>query len=89
VQLTLRIQEVAHGDGVTALLVDRRLPEHLLSLGFRSDAHILLTQMLDMSVDAGAGQLLGQRDLLQGQLVDACAHRAKQRRSCEDRTLHD
>ena len=88
VELTLGVQEVAHGDDVAAVSVDGRLPEHLLRLSLRSDAHILLAEVFHMAVDAGTGELLRQGHLLQGQLVDSCARAAKQRRS-EDGSLHD
>jgi hypothetical protein len=74
---------------VTAISVDGRLPEHLLGLGLGADAHILLAKVLDMVVDAGTGKLLRERDLLQRELVDGCAHRAKQRCRGEDGSLHD
>lgn len=89
VTLTLSVEEVAHGDDVTALGMDGGLAEHLLHLILGSDAHILLAEVLDMVVDAGASELLREGDLLQGQLVDGSAHRAKQCRSCEDCRLHD
>ena len=85
----MSVQEVAHGDDMAAVGVDGRVAEHLLGVGLGADAHILLAEMLDMAVDAGAGELLREGDLLQGQLVDGCAHRAKQRRRGEDGSLHD
>jgi hypothetical protein len=75
-RLTLGIQEVADGDGVAALVVDRGILEHLIGVGLGADAHVLLAQMLHMSIDVGAGELLRQRNLLERQLMDACAHRA-------------
>lgn len=88
-ELTLRIQKVAHWDDVTTIGVNGRLPEHLLGLGLGTYAHILLAEMLHMVVDAGTGKLLGEGDLLQGKLVNSCAHRAKQRCRGEDCSLHD
>lgn len=82
----MRIQEVAHGDDMASLLMDGAVTEHLLRLRF---TRILLAQVLDMRVDAGAGQLLGERDLLQGELVDGSACGAEQRGGCEDSGLHD
>ena len=85
----MSVEEVAYGDDMTALSMDGGLAEHLLHLVLGPDTHILLAEVLDMVVDAGAGELLREGDLLQGQLVDGSAHRAKQCCCCEDGRLHD
>ena len=73
--LTLSVQEVAHGNAVITIgIVDGGILEHLIDVRLRSNAHILLAEVLDMGVDVGTSQLLRQRDLLQWHLVDACAH---------------
>ena len=89
-QLTLSIQEVAHGDSVVrAVLVDGSLLEHLIGVRLGSDAHVLLAKVLDMSVDVCGGQLLRERDLLQWKLVDPSARRAQQRRCGDNCAFHD
>jgi hypothetical protein len=73
--LTLSVQEVANGDTVIALVVmDGGIFEHFIDVRLRSNAHVLLAEMLDMSVDVSTSELLRQRHLLQRHLVDAGDH---------------
>ena len=46
--LTLGIQEIANGNGMRSILVDRRLSEHFLLALLRPDAHVLLSESLSM-----------------------------------------
>lgn len=41
---TLRIQEVADWDWMRIFLMDRGIPEHLIDVSLRADAHVLLAQ---------------------------------------------
>jgi len=58
VSLTLGIEKVADGHWEGLVGVDGSVLEHLLLVSLRSNTHILLAEVLDMSVDVGAGQLL-------------------------------
>jgi len=89
-ELTLSVQEVTDWDGVTVLLtVDCGVLEHLINVRLRSDAHVLLTKVLDMCVDVSMSKLLRERDLLERHLMDACAHSAEQRSCGKECALHD
>ncbi len=73
--LTLSVHEVAHGDSMIALVVvDGGILEHFIDVRLRSNAHVLLTEMLDVGVNVGTSKLLRQRHLLQRHLVDASAY---------------
>ena len=88
--LTLSIQEVAHRHRVACLvLVSGGLLEHLIGVRLGADAHVLLTEVLDMSVDVGGGQLVRKRYLFQGKLVNTSACGAQQRRCGDDCAFHD
>ena len=54
--------------------MDGSILEHLIDVRLRSNAHILLAEVLHVGVDVGTSQLLRERDLLQRHLVDAGAH---------------
>lgn len=87
---TLSVQEIADWNWVSSLIgMNTGLLEHLIDMALRSDAHILLSEVLDVGVDVGASKLLRQRDLLQRHLVDAGARRAQQRRCGEKCAFHD
>jgi hypothetical protein len=88
-KLTLRIEEVRNRNTVILLVMDSSVLEHLLDMGLRSDTHVLLTEMLDMSVHVCRSKLLAERDLLQRHLVDAGVGCAKQRCCGEECTFHD
>jgi hypothetical protein len=89
-ELTLRIQEVAYWHFVVRpIRVDSCVLEHLIDMGLRPNSHVLLTEVLDVSVNIGTGKLFRERYLLERHLVDASAHRAKQRSCSEEGTLHD
>src|SRR5438132_86028 len=87
---TLSVEEVADWYSVVcATCVDGGFLEHLVDMRLRSDSHILLAEMLHMSVDVGTSQLLSERNLLQRHLVHTSAHRAEQRSCGEECALHD
>lgn len=51
---TLSVQEVADwNEVVTLLVVDGGVLEHLAGVGLWADAHVLLAEVLDLSVDIG------------------------------------
>lgn len=53
-KLTLRVQKVADWNEMVALLiVDRGVLEDLAGVGLWADAHVLLAEVLDLSVDIG------------------------------------
>lgn len=71
------------------LVVDSSVLEHLLDVGLRSNAHVLLAEVLDMSVHVRRCELLAERDLLQRHLVNASVDGAKQRSCGEECAFHD
>jgi hypothetical protein len=51
-QLTLSVEEVADGDWVAALGVERRLAEHLVDVLLGTNTHVLLTESLHLLANA-------------------------------------
>lgn len=51
---TLSVQEVADSDGVASLSVHRGLLEHLIDVLLGANAHVLLTESLDVLADVCA-----------------------------------
>lgn len=88
-RLTLGVQEVAHGYCVFVVSMNRSILEHLIGVRLGSGSHVLLAEVLDMAVDVGRGKLLGERHLLQRELVDGCTGGAQQRRCGDEGALHD
>lgn len=89
VRLTLGIEEVLNRNAVIFLVVDSGVLEHLLDVRLRSDAHILLAEVLAHRIDIGHCELLSERGLLQWHLVNASVDGAKQRSCGEECAFHD
>ena len=83
------VHEVGDWQAMSSLSSNRSIFEHLINMLIGSDPHILLTQVLDMSIDVGILELLGQRDLLEWHAMDTCGSSTKQRGCGDNRSLHD
>lgn len=63
--------------------------EHLIDMAIGSQSHILLSEMLDVSINVGASELLFKRDLLERHAMDASGGGTEQRGCGEEGALHD
>lgn len=86
---TLGVHEVRHWHDVRLIGMHGSVLEHLVDMALGSDAHVFLSEMLDMSIDVGASKLLLQRNLLERHAMDASRGGTKQRSCSEERALHD
>lgn len=74
---------------MATLSVQRGILEHLFGMLLRSDTHIFLAQVLDMSIDVGILELLREGNLLERHAMDASRSGTEQRSCGKDGSLHN